>query len=132
MHRSSQGQASISLVLLVGGLASAAVITIALVAISAINNGYGADQQQRARAAALAGIEDGAIRITRNPGDAGTYSLPSGVATATVTISPNTPSSGMNTVSSQASYGFRRVNLSAVYSVDPVTGVPIQVSLTQL
>lgn len=126
----ARGQASISLVLLVGGIASAAIITIATVAIGAIASGYGADHLQRARGAAMAGIDDGQLRITRDPGDSGGYSLTAGSSTVSVSITQNAPSPGFTTISSSASSGFRTVTLAGVYSVDPVTGIPTQVSLT--
>ena len=126
----ARGQASISLVLLVGGIASAAVITIATVAIGAIATGYGADHLQRARAAALAGIDDARLRITRNPGDSGSYSITAGSSSVAVSITQNAPSSGFTTISSSAASGFRSVTFAGVYSVDPVTGIPTPVSLT--
>jgi hypothetical protein len=126
----ARGQASISLVLLVGGIASAAVITIATVAIGAIASGYGADHTQRARGAAMAGIDDALLRITRNPGDSGSYTLTAGSSTVSVSITQNAPSAGFTTISSSAASGFRTISLAGVYSVDPVTGIPTPVSLT--
>lgn len=128
--QASRGQASISLVLLIGGIASAAIITIALVAIGAIATGFGADQQQRARSAALAGIEDGVLRLTRNPEDSGSFSVFAGNATATITITQDSPAAGQVSVTSQAVSGIRRSTLHAVYAIDPATGIPTPVSLT--
>lgn len=128
--RSSRGQATLSLVLLIGGIASAIVIGITLVSITMIGTGFGADAQQRARAAALAGIEDGAMRLTRNGSDAGSYSFASGPITTNVVIYANTPGPGYAAVFSEAVASARRSRLYAVYSVDPVTGIPTQVSLT--
>jgi hypothetical protein len=125
------GQATISLVLLIGGIVSAAVLAIALIAISMIGTGFGADAQLRARAAAMAGIEDGALRLTRNASDAGSYTLTTGSTTASVTITANSPSSGFSTVSSQALISGRRITLAGVYAIDTATGVPTLVSLTQ-
>lgn len=130
--QASRGQASISLVLLIGGIASAVIVTIALIAIGAIAAGFGADQQQRARGAAMAGIEDGVLRLTRNPADSGSFTVFTSNATATVTISQNTPSAGLAAISSQASAGVRRVTLYGVYAIDPATGIPTPVSLSPL
>jgi|GEM_PF-6921627 len=125
----SRGQATLSLVLLIGGIASAIVIAIALVSISSIGTGFGADAQQRTRAAALAGIEDGALRLQRNAADAGAYSFVSGALTTSVTIYADTPSPGYAAVFSQATAGLRRSRLYAVYAIEPLTRIPTQVSL---
>ncbi len=125
----SRGQATLSLVLLIGGIASAVVIAISLIAISAIGTGFGADQLQRSRAAALAGIEDGALRLARNAADSGTYTINPGITTTTVTIYQATPSAGYVTVFSQATAGVRRVRFYGVYTIDANTGIPTLVSL---
>jgi hypothetical protein len=114
---------------MIGGIASAVVIGIALVSISMIGTGFGADAQQRARASALAGIEDGAIRFARNSSDSGTYTLDTGAADADVVLYPDTPSAGFSAVYSESTVGFRRVRLYAVYSIDPETQVTTLVSL---
>lgn len=126
----SRGQASISLVLLIGGIATAVIVTIAIVAIGSIASGFGADQQQRARAAALAGIEDGVLRLTRNPADSGTFTVFSGNATATITITQNSPGAGRASIISEATSGVRRSTLYGIYAIDPFTGIPTPVSLT--
>jgi hypothetical protein len=124
-----KGQATLSLVLMIGGIASAVVIGIALVSVSMIGSGFGADAQQRARTAAMAGIEDGALRFARNPGDSATYTLTTGSTEADVVLYPNTPSAGFSAVYSEAAAGFRTVRLYAVYSIDPETQVTTLVSL---
>lgn len=129
-QRSRHGQATISLVLLIGGIATAVVIAIALIAVSMIGTGFAADQQQRARAAAMAGIDDAAIRLARNPNDAGSYTVTAGTISTSVTIAANTPSAGFATITSQATSGVRRSRLTAVYSFDGITKVPTLVSLS--
>lgn len=124
-----RGQATISLVLLIGGIASAIVIAIALISISAIGTGFGADAMQRSRAAALAGIEDGALRLARDTTDSGTYTVSPGNVSTTVTIYPNTPSAGYSSVYSQATTGIRRTRLYATYSINPITGIVSLVSI---
>lgn len=124
-----RGQATLSLVLAIGGIASAVVIGIALVSIAMIGTGFGADAQQRARAAAMAGIEDGAMRLARNSADSGSYTLTSNVISTDVILYPNTPSAGYSAVYSEASVSFRRVRLYGIYSIDPVTQVTTLVSL---
>lgn len=124
-----RGQATISLVLLIGGIASAIVIAIALISISSIGTGFGADASQRSRAAALAGIEDGALRLARDTTDSGTYTVSPGNVTTTVTIYPNTPSAGYSSVYSQATTGIRRTRLYATYSINPITGIVTLVSI---
>lgn len=125
----SRGQATLSVVLLIGGIVSTIVIAISLVSIGLIGTGFGADAQQRARGGALAGIEDAALRLARDTSYAGTYSVDVGVTTASVTVYASTPSSGFSAVSSAATYGLRRVRLYAVYAIDPATAVPTLVSL---
>lgn len=126
-----RGQATLSLVLLIGGIASAIVLAIALISISMISTGFAADQLQRARAAALGGIEDATLRLARNPADSGAYSVAVGAATSSVTITQGVPSAGYVQVIAQASAGARQSSLLASYALDPTTGAPTLVSLGQ-
>lgn len=127
--QASRGQATISLVLLIGGIAAGITLAVALITLSLIGTGYGAEQMQRARSAALAGIEDGVLRITRNPADTGTYTVSSGTATATVTIYSDKPVPGASAIYSEATVGLRRSSLYGIFALDPLTGIPTPVSL---
>jgi hypothetical protein len=127
---SLRGQATLSLVLLVGGIATAIVIAIAVVSVTLVGTGFGADAQQRARAVAMAGIEDGALRFARNSSDSASYALTVGSSTASVVLYPNTPSAGYSSVYSEATVGVRKARLYGTYAIDPVTFVPTLVSLT--
>lgn len=128
-YATQRGQATISLVLLIGGIASAIVIAIALISISMIGTGFAADAAQRSRGAAMAGIEDGALRLARNSAEAGSYSINAGTATTSVTIYSATPGAGYSAVYAQATVGVRRSRLYAVYALDPVAGTPTLISL---
>ena len=130
LHAPRHGQATISLVLLIGGIASAVVIAIALIAISMVGTGFAADAAQRARAVAMAGIEDGALRLARSASDTGSYTVAAGSSTASVTIYPATPSAGFTSIYSQATVGIRRSRLYATYALDPATGIPTLITIT--
>ena len=124
MRTSQKGQATLSLVLLIGGIAFAISITLALSALSSISVGFGADAQQRARGAALAGVEDAALRLARNPGFSSLgYSVPLETASASVVVTQGVPSASQVTVVSNASAGSRDSELSAIFAIDPLTGI---------
>ncbi len=89
---------------LIGGIITLAGITLAFLAASFINSGYGYKASVIAEAAAASGAQDALLQLDRNPAfsNAG-YSLSLGSTTATIAVTQNSPSAGYITILSTAS-----------------------------
>ncbi len=113
--------------LLIGAIVLVVGTTIAFVTATFIDSSYGTQASQNAEAAAAGGVYDAQLRLVRGDIAAGgTYTVPTAATTATVTVTPNSPSAGLATVLSMATVLFRTRKIQAVFAIDPTTG---QVSL---
>ena len=119
----ARGQATLALVFLVGGIVISAAITMAILAISFINSGFGYQSSNRALAAAYAGAEDAYLQLLRNKDfSAGGYEVPVGSSTAEVTVVQNSPAAGqVKIISSAAAQNYRR-RIQAIVSMATSTG----------
>jgi hypothetical protein len=97
-------QTFLALVFLIGGIIVLAGITLAFLANSFVDSGYGFQDSVIAEATAASGVQDALLQIDRNPAFSNTsgYSLPVASNTATVTVTQNSPSSGFITILSKA------------------------------
>lgn len=97
-------QTFLALVFLIGGIITLAGITLAFLATSFVDSGYGLNASVSAEAVAASGAQDAMLQLQRNPGfsNTGGYSLAVGSTTATVTVNQNTPSTGFITILSKA------------------------------
>jgi hypothetical protein len=129
----STGQAVLSLVFLIGGIAVLVGVTLAFLVTSFLSTSFGFEASQRALAVATAGAEDGVLQLVRNKSfsDAVGYSVPLGNDTATVTITQNSPTGGQATVVSTAAISGNRRRLQVIVSIDPATGQVSVVSWQQ-
>jgi hypothetical protein len=120
----SRGQSLLALVILIGGIVFAVGIALALITAAFVNSTYGYQTSEQAEAVATAGAEDALLQITRNNqfSTSGSYSLPVGSSTATISVTQNSPSTGLDTVISQATAGLRIRKIQVVVSINPATG----------
>ncbi len=93
-----RGQAALSFVFLVGIIILSIGVTVAFLAASFLNSGYGFQAGNKAMALASAGIEDALIKLVRNKdfSSVSPYSVPIGNDSASVTINQNSPISKNN------------------------------------
>jgi len=121
-----QGQAFLSLVLLAGGAMVIIGLTLAFIATSFIDTGYGYQALTQAQAVAASGAQDALLQLDRNTGfgNAGgyVYAVPVGSSTATVTVTQSAPSAGFVTIHSTATIANRTRNMTVVASVNANTG----------
>lgn len=117
------GQTFLALVFLIGGIITFAGITLAFLATSFIDSGYGFNASVNAEAAAASGAQDAMIQLQRNPSFSSTsgYSLVVGSTTATVTVNQNTPSTGFITALSKATVSGRVKKVQVVLSENAST-----------
>ncbi|HUC01496.1 MAG TPA: hypothetical protein VMA75_01165 [Candidatus Paceibacterota bacterium] len=129
-----KGQAFLALTFFIGGILAIAGILIAFFALSYIDTGYGAAASFRADAAATAGAEDALLQLDRNAAFSNTsgYAVNSGSASATVTVTQNSPSAGQVAILSASTVGGHTKKISAVVSEDPTTGQVSVVSWTEI
>lgn len=113
-----------ALVFLIGGIITLAGITLAFLATSFIDTGYGFQASVVAEATATSGAQDALLQLDRNPSFSNTsgYSLPVGNNTATVTVTQNSPSAGFVTILSQASVSAHVKKINVVLSENTTTG----------
>jgi hypothetical protein len=135
-----KGQAFLALVFFIGGIVSVASLLIAFLAASSIDTGYGAAASANAEAAAIAGAEDGLLQLNRDAlfptgssmSDPYTITPSGSVITATVTITQNSPSSGLTTILSSATVSGHTKNIDVVVSDNATTGQTGVVSWTEI
>lgn len=83
----NRGQTFLALIFLIGGMVVLVGLTLAFVANSFIDTGYGYQASVQAEAIATSGAEDALLRLDRNPNFAsGNYSVAVGSSTATVSV----------------------------------------------
>ena len=121
IQNSTEGQAFLSLALLIGGIVLATGIFFAFFVASFIDSGYGLQASYIAEATATAGVEDALLQLARNGAfsSASGYQVQTGGNTATVTVSP--PSSGIITILSTATVSLRTRNITVQVSENPAT-----------
>lgn len=110
------------MVLFIGGIVLISGITMALVAATFIDSGYGSEAVDNAEAAATTGVEDAFLQLIRNSPNIspGSYSVSSGNYSANVTVSA--PASGVVTVLSVATANNRTRKVQALFYVNQATG----------
>ncbi len=122
IHYSHKGQAALSLVFLIGIIIISIGATLAFLATSFLNSGFGVQTANRALALASAGVEDALIKLTRNKDfSAPAYSVPVGNDSASVTVAQNVPVSGQATIVSSATVFSRQRKIQVIVSIDSRT-----------
>lgn len=99
-----KGQAFLALVFLIGTIVVLIGVTLAFLANSFVDTGYGYQDLIQAQSLATSGAEDALLQLDRsgtswNPG---TYTLFVGSSTASVTVTQNSPSTNYYTIISAA------------------------------
>jgi len=117
-----RGQAFLALIFFIGGIVLLIGITIAFLANSFIDSGYGYKAALQAEAVATSGANDAMLQLQRNSGfSSGGYNMTVGSSTATVTVTQNSPSSGFITILSTATVSNRTRNVNVVLSLNATT-----------
>lgn len=118
-----RGQAVLSFVFLIGVIIVSIGATLAFLAASFLNSGYGFQAANRALALASAGAEDGLMQLARNKDffAATPYSVPVGSDSASVTVNQNAPVSGQATIVSSATVFFRQRKIQVIVSINGAT-----------
>jgi len=104
-----KGQAFLALVFLIGAIVAMVGVTLAFLAGSFADTGYGYQALAQAQAAANSGVQDALLQLDRNGSswNPGTYTLAVGSTTATIIVQQNTPSTGYYTITSSATVSSR-------------------------
>lgn len=125
-----------ALIFFIGGVVLLIGVTLAFLANSFIDTGYGYKASLQAEAVATSGANDALLQIERNANNyqtaGGTYTLSVGSSTATVTVTQNSPSSGFITVLSTATISNRTRKISVVVSLNATTSQTSVVSWQQI
>jgi hypothetical protein len=117
-----RGQAFLALVFLIGGVIGAIGVTLAIIANSSVDSGYGYQASVQAQSMATSGAEDALLQLDRNAAfSSGGYNLGVGSGTATVTVTQGSPSTGFATILSAATVSSRTRKLNVVVSVNAST-----------
>jgi len=128
-----RGQAALSLVFLIGGIALLVSVTLSLVAINFLNSTFAFQSANKAMAEAMGGANDALLRLDRNPTFASIgYDV---CVTDFVTDCANvvvTQSSGQATIVSTATVFASQRKIQVVASIDPATGAISTASFTIL
>ena len=98
--------------------------TVAVLAATFIDSGYGLQASDQAESVATAGVNDAFLRLVRNDAfsDPGGYSVAVSDGSATVSVTQDSPSLGLAAVLSSATVSGRTRKISAVFSISSSTG----------
>lgn len=130
----NNGQATLALVLLIGGIITLIGVSLVFLVGSFINSGYGFQSSSRAFAVASAGVDDAIMKLVRNKDfyAASPYDVPVGNYNASVTVAKDTPVSGKTTIVSTATVGAYKRKVQAIVAIDSYTGQVHLVSWEEL
>ncbi len=134
LHSGRRGQATLSLVFLVGGLIVLVGVSLAFLIISFISSGYGFRVSNQALSVAMAGAEDAVMQVVRDKdfSSPSGYSVPVGSWSADVTVIANSPSSGQDTITSASTISGYQRKIQVVVAVVSSTGQVDVISWDQL
>lgn len=122
MIHNRSGQTFLALVFLIGGIIALVGITLAFLVTSFIDSGYGFQASVRAEAIANSGIQDALLQLDRNASFSNSgYLLPVGSSTATVSVTQNSPSTGLVTILSAATVSGRVKKINVILSENSTT-----------
>ncbi len=108
-------------------------LSMAFLVVTFVNSGFGFQAANQAAAAASAGANDAIMQLNRNKDFASVgYTVPVNGASATVTVSQNTPVAGQVTIISEAGVSQRKRKIRAIMSVSSSTGQVDMLSWQQL
>lgn len=124
LHTKKRGQAALSFVFLIGIITLSIGVTVALLAASFLNSGYGFQSANKATALAYAGAEDALMKLARNKdfSSVSPYSVPVGSDSASVTVNQNSPLTGQAKIISTATSFFQQKKIQVVVSINSTTG----------
>ena len=123
MNRMNRGQTFLALVFLIGGIVLLIGFTLAFLANSFIDTGYGYQASVQAEAVAISGVEDALLQLDRVSSSSlpGSYTIPVGSNTATVTVTQNVPSAGLITLLSAATVSSHTRKVNVVAAINAAT-----------
>ncbi len=125
------GQAVLSLVFIIGGIITVIGLTLAILANSIINSTSGFQAVEGSRAVAISGANDALMRLARVKGLSGAYSMPIDSNSASVTITQDSPLSGLVTITSSSTVSRKEVRIRVVVSRNSTSGAISLVSWEQ-
>lgn len=121
----SAGQAALSLVFLIGGIALLVSVTLAVIAISFLNSTFAFQSANRAYANATSGAQDALLKLARNDAfsDTNGYTVPKSCTSncATVVVTQITPSTQVEIISTATVFASTR-KIKVVAAIDPNNG----------
>ncbi|HUX35435.1 MAG TPA: hypothetical protein VMV71_00185 [Candidatus Paceibacterota bacterium] len=119
-----RGQAALSFVFLIGIITLSIGVTVALLAASFLNSGYGFQSANKAMSLAYAGAEDALMRLARNKdfSSVSAYSVPVGSDSASVTVNQNSPVTGEAKIISTATSFFQQKKIQVIVAINSTTG----------
>jgi hypothetical protein len=123
------GQATLSLVVLIGGISILTALSLSFLSISFLNIGSGFEAGERAFAVARAGVDDAILQLARNENDSRTsprsYIISVGDFATFVEIVPN---GNQALITSTATVLARTKKIQTLVSVNSVSGTVTQIS----
>ncbi len=130
LRKNAAGQAFLSTILLIGGVMIVIAATVAVLAATFVDSGYGLQASEKAEAVATAGVNDAFLRLVRNTSftSAGySVTVPNGTATVSVTQGSGS-AAGLDTVFSAATVSGRTRKINAVFGISSSTGQVVSIS----
>ena len=117
-----EGQAVLALVFLIGGIITLIGLTLASLATSFIGSTSGFETAEKVQAVTTGGAYDALLRLSRAKGLSGTYTVPGLDASAVVTVTQDSPSTGLITITSSSTISRRERRIRVVVSRTATSG----------
>ncbi len=136
--RKAVGQATLSTVLIMGGIMMLFATSLALIVISFVNSTLGYHASNKALSLAMAGVSDAELQLERNAAfsDSG-YCVPAAntpcpASSTLVSVTQASPATGQVTVISDATVSLRRRKVSMIYAVSATSSLVTPLSFSVL
>jgi hypothetical protein len=121
-EKNPAGQAFLSTVLIIGGIMIVVAATVAVLAATFIDSGYGLQASDKAESVAVAGVNDAFLRLVRSSSFSnGNYQVVVPEGSATVSVVQSSTAS-LATVLSSATVSGRTRKINAVFGITSSTG----------
>jgi len=120
--KTQNGAIGLPLILLASALITEIAVTLTLTSFLLTNSAADIKWSIGALSASQSGIEEGIMKVIRNKDFNGTSTISVGLATVSITITKDSPSTGKHTIMSLATIRQIQRKLEAVINVSSTTG----------
>lgn len=127
-----RGQVALTTVFLIGSFIILMALTLAFLSISIVTSGRSVQSSNQALSIASAGVEEAVLRVVRDTGFSGSFTVEVNGKTASVSVTNTSSTNGLVTIISSSTVHFSQRAIQAVLSITSSTGQVNVVSSQQI